>query len=121
MIANVQSDLATWVRQLIANPDYILRVGEIPVTKDLFTSKELLAFYNPSGIGNLTANGVSRELARAGVPQVCRGLPIRLKNGSQGRYFAIRNQSTWTGKQPKECAAHVDDWATHQTQSAKKY
>jgi hypothetical protein len=121
MITNVQSDLATWVRQLISNPDYILRVGEMPVTKDLFTSKELLAFYNPSGAGNLTANGVSRELARAGVPQVCRGLPIRLKNGSQGRYFAIRNQSDWTGKQPKECSAHIDDWASKQTQPEKKY
>lgn len=121
MIANVQSDLATWVRGLMANADYVLRVGEIPITKDLFTSKELLSIYNPSGGGNLTANGVSRELARAGVAQVCRGMPIKLRDGSQGRYYAVRNANTWLGKQPKECAAHVDDWAGKQVAQPKKY
>lgn len=121
MIANVQSDLATWVRGLMSNADYVLRVGEVPITKDLFTSKELLAIYNPSGAGNLTANGVSRELARAGVSQVCRGMPIKLKDGSQGRYYAVRNATSWVGKQPKECAAHIDDWAAKQTSQPKKY
>lgn len=121
MIANVQSDLATWVRSLMANTDHILKMGEIPIMKDLFTSKELLAIYNPSGIGNLTANGMSRELARAGVPQVCRGMPLKLKDGSQGRYFAVRNTASWLSKQPSECAAHVNDWVAKQTIQPKKY
>lgn len=121
MIANVQSDLATWVRGLMANADYVLRVGEVLITKDLFTSKELMSIYNPSGGGNLTANGVSRELARAGVHQVARGMPIKLKDGSQGRYYAVRNTASWLGKQPKECAAHIDDWAAKQAPSQKKY
>jgi hypothetical protein len=120
MIANVQSDLATWVRSLMSNADYILRVGEIPITKDLFTSKELLSIYNPSGGGNLTANGVSRELARAGVMQVARGMPLKLRNGSQGRYYAVRNCETWLGKQPKECTAHVEEWLERQSTPAQK-
>lgn len=120
MIANVQSDLATWVRGLIANPDYVLRVGEMSIAKDLFTSKELLNLYNPSGAGGLTANGLGRELTRAGVPQVARGMPVKLKDGSQGRYYAIRNSTSWVGKQLKECAVHLDEWAARQGMSPKK-
>ena len=121
MIANVQSDLATWVRTLMTNADYVLRVGEVSITKDLFTSKELLQLYNPSGAGNLTANGMARELARAGVPQVARGMQLRLKDGSQHRYYAVRNAAEWLGKQPKECSAHIDEWVAKQTQTPKKY
>jgi hypothetical protein len=118
MIANVQSDLATWVRQLLMNPDYILRVGDVKLSSDLYTAKELLQLYQPHGGGQLTANGLGRELARAGVQQVARGMQLRLKDGSQGRYYAIRNATTWLGKQPKECAAHIDH--AHITSTPKK-
>lgn len=121
MIVNVQSDLATWVRTLVAIPDSVLKVGEIPLSKDLFTSKELLNIYNPLGSGNLTANGMGRELARAGIHQVCRGAPLRLKDGSQGRYYAVRNPESWLGKSPKECAAHVDDFEKKSDSQKKKY
>lgn len=95
MIANVQSDLAGWVRQLIATPNHTLRVGNIEIKKDLFTSKELLSFYDPDGHTGTTANGLGRELARAGVRQVYQGKPIRLSDGSQARYYAVRNQDHW--------------------------
>lgn len=108
MIANVQSDLATWVRALLANPGHILKVGEIPISRDLFTSKELLEIYNPLGSGQLTANGMGRELARAGIQQVGRGMPMRLADGSQGRYYAVRNADMWLGKSLKECVLHIE-------------
>lgn len=95
MIANVQSDLAGWVRQLLATPEFILRVGEIALTSDLYTSKELLQIYDPSGKTGTTANGLGRELARAGVRQVCGGKPIRAPDGSQGRYYAVRHMDYW--------------------------
>jgi len=119
MIVNVQSDLATWVRQLIATPDQILRLGEIVIKKDLFSSKELLTLYNPTGTHQLTANGLARELARAGVRQVCAGKPI-MAMGSQARYFAIRNPEVWLGKTAKECASHIENWVNSQ-QTKKKY
>lgn len=121
MIANVQSDLATWVRSLLAIPDSVLRVGDIPLSKDLFTAKELLHIYNPLGSGNLTANGMGRELSRAGIHQVASGMPLRLKDGSQGRYYAVRNPESWLGRTPKECSAHVDDWTAKATSPSKKY
>jgi hypothetical protein len=120
MIANVQSDLATWVRALVANPGHALKVGEVPIARDLFTARELLELYNPLGSGQLTANGMGRELARAGVSQVCRGMQVRLSDGSQGRYYAVRNADSWLGKGPKECAVHIEG-APDAGQRKKKY
>jgi len=110
MIANVQSDLAGWVRGLMATPDHVLRVGELVLDKDLFTSKELLQFYDPSGKTGTTANGLGRELARAGVRQVCGGKPVRLADGSQGRFYAIRNVDQWLTSQPQLIADHLNKW-----------
>jgi hypothetical protein len=120
MIANVQSDLATWVRALVANPGHALKVGEVPIARDLFTARELLELYNPLGSGQLTANGMGRELARAGVSQVCRGMQVRLSDGSQGRYYAVRNADSWLGKGPKECAVHIEG-APDAGKGKKKY
>lgn len=120
MIANVQSDLATWVRAMLQNPEHILRMGEMALTRDLFTSRDLLDIYNPLGAGQLTANGMGRELARAGVQQVAKGMPLRLADGSQGRYYAVRNAEKWLGKTSKECAVHVEG-ALAQPKPVKKY
>lgn len=123
MIANVQSDLAGWVRQLLATPDHTLRVGDVVVDKDLFTSKELLQFYDPSGKTGTTANGLGRELARAGVRQVSSGKPVRLADGSQVRLYAIRNRDTWSTAPMKSISSHVDDWTKKQggAQKSPKY
>jgi hypothetical protein len=111
MIANVQSDLAGWVRQLMATPDHVLRVGEVCVTKELFASKELLQFYDPSGKTGTTANGLGRELARAGLHQICNGKPIRLADGSQNRYYAVRNTDFWMMQTtPQAAIKHLEDW-----------
>ena len=109
MITGMQSDIATWVRQLISNPDQILRVGDIIISKDLFTSTELLQFYDPMGKGRITANGVGRELARAGVHQIADGKPIRLANGIQARYFIIRNHEDWIVLPTSKAIEHLNE------------
>lgn len=123
MIANVQSDLAGWVRSLMATPDHVLRVGEVVVDKDLFNSKELLQFYDPTGKTGTTANGLGRELARAGFHQICYGKPIRLADGSQARYYALRNVDYWLHEAaPQAAVKHLDTWAKKQSgQKAAKY
>lgn len=108
MIADVQSDLGAWVRQLLATPNHVLRVGEVVVPGDLFTSKELLQFYDPAGRTGTTANGLGRELRRAGVNQVCEGKPIRLADGSQGRYSAVRHIDKWMEASATEVTAYLD-------------
>lgn len=111
MTVNVQSDLAGWVRNLLATPDAVLRVGKVKVEKDLFTSKELLLFYDPEGRTGTTANGLGRELARAGVRQVCGGRPVRLLDGTQGRYYAVREVAKWADAQPAAVGKHLEAWA----------
>ena len=118
MTAIVQSDLASWVRQLITNPDHILKLGEIKLTQDLFTSKELLQLYNPAGGGQLTANGMGRELTRAGVRQVVNGRPLKLADGSQSRYYAVRNSAKWLDASAQMCTEHLDN--LHKAQSSQK-
>ena len=117
MIANVQSDLAGWVRMLLATPDHVLRVGELVIDKGLFTSKELLQFYDPTGRTGTTANGLGRELARAGVRQVCNGKPVRLADGSQGRFYAVRNVDQWLTSQPQLVIDHLNKWDKKQSGS----
>jgi hypothetical protein len=104
-----RSDLASWVRDLLANPDHVLRLGTAPIKRDLFTSRELLDLYAPHGSGQLTANGMGRELARAGVRQVTGGRPVKLRDGSQGRYYAIRNWLTWAAAATSACARHIEE------------
>lgn len=121
MISNVQSDLAGWVRQLIATPDHVLRIGEIKLDKDLFTAKELLQFYDPTGHTGTTANGLGRELSRAGVRQVYSGRPLRLSDGSQYRYYAIRNMEHWLTKaQPQALIKHLESWDKQKVAKKKK-
>lgn len=119
MIDNTRSDLATWVRRLIEVPDAVLRVGDIKITKDLFTSRELLHLYDPAGKTGTTANGLARELRRAGVKQVCEGLPVKLADGDQGRFYIIRHVDKWIKSTSAVVAKHVFDWSTKNI--GKKY
>lgn len=107
MISDVQSDLGGWVRQLLATPDATLILGDMKLTKDLFTNHELLQLYDPMGKTGTTANGLGRELRRAGVQQVCGGKPLRLADGSQARYYTIRNVARWLSAAPLACVNHV--------------
>lgn len=94
MILDVKSDLGGWVHQLVAMPDALLRIGDMPLTADLYTNKQLLAVYDPTGKTGTTANGLGRELRRAGVPQACGGQPVRTEHG-QDRYYILRNVDKW--------------------------
>lgn len=108
MIDAGRSDLASWVRRLQETPDQVLVVGDMKPEQDLFTSKELLMFYDPEERSRTTANGLGRELSRAGIRQVCDGNPIRLASGSQYRYYAVRNINKWVGCTPSQVAKHLD-------------
>lgn len=113
MTSVARSDLGEWVRELKDSPGTVLRIGQVAVDKDLFTSKELLMFYDPDGKTRTTANGVARELARAGIGQVLGGRPVRISDGSQSRYYAIRNPETWEKvKEPRYVVEHLDGQKT---------
>ena len=94
MIADGRSDLGAWVAQLIDDPDGILRVGEMKIPGDLFTNHELLALYDPSDRGKVTAQGLGNALKKAGIRQVHDGQLIRAR-GRLDRYYAVRNADKW--------------------------
>lgn len=107
MIADGQSDLGSWVRQLLADPDPILKIGHVSVTRDLFTNAELLQLYDPSGKTKVTANGLGRELRRAGAEPLNEGRPVRV-GGALARFYPVRNGSAWAEATPAAIATHVE-------------
>ena len=107
MISDVRSDLGTWVRQLMQDPDHVLRVGEIPIRGDLFTNRYLLDLYDPNGTKKVTANGLGRELRRAGVPQACDGQVVPGPDGAD-RYYILRNADKWLRADRKQVQKYLE-------------
>lgn len=106
MTLDVKSDVGSWVARLLRDPATMLRVGDCIMREDLFTNRQLLTLYDPSGRTSCTANGLGRELRRAGVPQVLRGVQIRTADGPD-RYYILRNAERWLKATLTEVKAHV--------------
>lgn len=106
MIADVQSDLGAWVRRLMSSADEMLVMGQAKLSHDVFTNKQLLALYDPSGKTGTTANGLGRELRRAGVVQALGGKPVKTTVG-QDRYYIIRNLDQWRGASVSAITSHL--------------
>lgn len=109
------SDLGAWVRKLRDYPDVVLKLGDAPLDGDLWTNEELLYLYDPEKRKNVTANGLGRELTRAGIPQAAGGRSIRLINGMQTRLYALRNSAQWATAPQKLASKHY-----HETRGAPK-
>jgi hypothetical protein len=94
MIANGRSDLGEWVDRLKNRPDdalvYRNERGEMKgIPFALWSSEELLNLYDPEKRSRVTANGMTRELRRAGFRQVCGGQTVPTSWGHR-RLWAIR-------------------------------
>jgi len=114
MISDVRSDLASWARELLDAPDAVLRVGSIAVTKDLFSNRELLRFYDPDKSTKTTANGLGRELKRAGARQVLDGAVVKLPDGGVDRLYIARNTERWLKADLVAVQKHLADWLKRQ-------
>jgi hypothetical protein len=110
MTSDVKSDLGTWVEKLKMDPDGTLVVGGRPLTGDLFTNRQLLAVYDPAGTSKVTANGLGRELRRAGFSPVAGGKPVRSRRGVE-RYYAIRNLEGWSKATSSRVAKYLNSHA----------
>lgn len=105
MTLDVKSDLGAWAARLAEDPAAVLKLGDVAMGLDLYTNQELLRCYDPLGRTKVTANGLGRELKKAGFRQALDGRPIRA-NGAQDRYYVVRHAELWA------TASH-DDLATH--------
>lgn len=90
MIENGRSDLSSWVAALKLDPENVLVLGEKKLEYNLWTAGDLLAIYDPTGQGRVTATGLSRELRRAGFRRLKNSQPIKLTHGT-ARLWAIKD------------------------------
>lgn len=109
MIITTKGDLGLWINNLLKYPNEVLKLGRMKYTRDLFTSKELLAMYeNEHPNSKVTVGGLGRALANAGCPQMANGQPLPGPDGRMERYFAVRNIPVWrTVKDRKKLIQHI--------------
>jgi hypothetical protein len=120
MMRDSKSDIGIWVQQLREDPDSILRIGEVQINLDLFTTKRLLALYDSDGKTRVTANGLGREMKRAGFRQAFDGKVIRVGSKSVDRYYVVRNTEKWLRAGLKEIQVHLEV-KPEPTDKQKKY
>jgi hypothetical protein len=89
MIETGRSDIAAWIAQLKEDPDVVLRMDKMLLTHRLWRTEDLLKIYDPDHRSRLTANGMSRELKKAGITRAANGHGCRCKIG-QVRLWVIR-------------------------------
>lgn len=118
MISDGLSDIGRWVRRLRDDPDYVLRIGNVGLKGDLWSSQELLKLYDPEGKHRVTIGGLGKELKRAGLRQVYGGRPIVTPHGQQ-RLFAVRNSDKWEKADSKALREHYAATRCEQTRSNK--
>lgn len=122
MIENVRSDLGSWVRQLKTNADFVMDHALMKFPgRDLLTTQQILAMYDPDRQGRVTANGMGRELAKAGFRQAYEGRQIKLSDGSYNRYYVVRNHDKWIHAGLAEIKEHLEGPKTEKKKSSKKY
>jgi Domain of unknown function (DUF3854)/Family of unknown function (DUF5906) len=107
MIDGGRSDLASWVAMLRDDPDTVLRFDNQILKFDLWRAEDLLALYDPSERGKVTANGMARELRRAGFTRPCGTIGCRTSQG-QVRLWAIRNEDKYSKTGPNELGIAYD-------------
>lgn len=120
MIMDTKSDLGSWVLRLKEDPDGMLRVGQMPVDKDLFTNAELLTLYDPNQRTGTTANGLGRELRRAGVPLAYDGKALTSPTGVE-RYYILRNRQKWEKATRQQLMKHLEAFGPKKRKVNKKY
>ena len=104
MIDMTSSNLSSWIRALILNPN----VNKKLLKRDVWTSEELLDIYDPAKEQRLSVNGMSRALSAASVTKVYDGRAIKLRNGVQNRYFIIRNKDIWETAEHNKLVDHIE-------------
>jgi hypothetical protein len=113
MIQDAKSDLAAWCSALKDDPTTLLKVA-IPHAAqcDLYTPSQLLTAYQASASSNFnrtTANGLGREMKRAGFRQVNAGGTISSNIGCV-RLYAVRDSAAWSKASPRACSEHFNKY-----------
>lgn len=111
MVRSTRSTLGNWVRDLLAAPDDLLFSGEVRLTYDCFTIRELVGIYAAhEGISpeSVTSKQMSTELRNAKVVRVYSKMPFRVPGRSSAdRFYAVRNPSKWAKASLAQLQSHL--------------
>ena len=107
MIDVGRSDLAVWCDRLKDDHERLLHIGKTQLFADLYTSKELIAIYDPTNAHKISSNGMAKALRRAGFRQVGDGIPIKWARGND-RYFIVRHPERWSRATLAQVRQHLN-------------
>lgn len=99
-------DLASWLRNVIRDPENRLVWQGTKITKDIFSASELYQIYDPQGRTRVTVNGVSRELQKANIRPLLGSIAIQTPNGRE-KVYAMRNRNAWENADGDAVRNHV--------------
>lgn len=101
MLTDSKSDVGMFCVALKEDPEGVLAQSSVITPRaskecPVFTPEQLLSSYNggTENPGRVTANGLARELKRAGFRQVNEGSPVRTGAGLK-RLYAVRDVEQW--------------------------
>lgn len=110
MTDHARSDISEFVTNLRRNMDTeLIRLRELFHLKeapDLVLNRHLRHLYDPDGAARVTANGLGRELSRAGFKTIP---PIKTKTFGAQRFYVLRNYGKWVGAKPEELKEYIDE------------
>lgn len=108
MVELGRSEIGAWCAKLRTNPELVLNVGSVPITRDLFSSEELRNLYDPAHVKKSTANAVARNLKMMGFHLIYGGQPVPIPGRPTARYFAVRNDERWLKAKYSEIKKHLE-------------
>lgn len=109
MVYDAKSDVGAFVADLREDGKRLLRPlgNDVAEGCDLFTPAQLLRCYDPDDRTRVTANGIGRELKRAGFRALGNAGTVRTSTGSQ-RIYAVRNVDYWSAASTEEIVKHFE-------------
>lgn len=115
------SDVGMWAETLAADPDAVLRLGTVPIQRDLMSNAELRQLADPDNKQRLTAAYLGRELKNAGLRQVCDGAVIPCQYRPRDRYYVVRHPERWANATVAEATKYLNEVLAPPKPGKKKY
>lgn len=120
MINNTKSELDLWLTELREEPHGKLKLGQMELTRDLWTPRELMEFFETDRHGRPCAVNTMGLRLREYFQPAADGGTIK-PNGKSERFYIIRNESKWLRANRDALKKHIQQHRAKEQGSGKKY